>query len=134
MKFLIRLVLLLSFVLNTAYSQEEGGQSDALLQDSIKDVYTVVGIGIGGAVLGLSTLSFAEQPKDKLKNIVIGGAIGVILGVGVVAYKHATKTQTVYEEYSLKDFNTNLRLTWHESNFENYKDPNSPSFTYQFTF
>ncbi len=35
---------------------------------------------LGGAVLGISTLSFYETPQDHLSNVAIGGAIGILLG------------------------------------------------------
>lgn len=36
--------------------------------------------GLGGAVLGISTLSFYDKPQDHLSNVAIGGALGVALG------------------------------------------------------
>lgn len=36
--------------------------------------------GLGGAILGVSTLSFYDKPQDHLSNAVIGGALGVALG------------------------------------------------------
>ncbi|MBN1114815.1 MAG: hypothetical protein JXA66_05705, partial [Oligoflexia bacterium] len=34
--------------------------------------------GLGGAVLGLSTLSFYSEPQDHLRNIAIGGAVALV--------------------------------------------------------
>ena len=67
---------------------QEGG-STGVLGDSLRDLYTVAGVGVAGSVLGLSTLSFVEEPGENLKNIVTGGAIGIILGVGVVKSQSA---------------------------------------------
>ena len=75
---------------------QEGG-STGVLGDSLKDLYTVAGVGVAGSVLGLSTLSFVEEPGENLKNIVTGGAIGIILGVGVVAWRHASRSKDVYD-------------------------------------
>lgn len=47
--------------------------------------------GLGGAVLGLSTLSFYGRPQDHLGNIAIGFAIGVVFGTVYVTYNTATK-------------------------------------------
>jgi len=59
---------------------------------------TIVYSGVGGAVLGLSTLSFVSQPSDHLKNILIGGALGIIVGVGYVAYMAATEPSSPINE------------------------------------
>ncbi len=47
--------------------------------------------GLGGAVLGLSTLSFHGRPQDHLGNIAIGFAVGVVFGTIYVTYNTATK-------------------------------------------
>jgi hypothetical protein len=47
--------------------------------------------GLGGAVLGLSTLSFYGRPQEHLGNIAIGFAIGVVFGTVYVTYNTATK-------------------------------------------
>lgn len=129
MKCYIKILLSLLLIIQTtqSFAKEEG----TVFEDGLKDVYTVFGIGLGGAVLGLSTLSFAEEPKDNLKNIVIGGAIGVIIGVGIVAYSHATKGQAVFREkdafindgqYSTKDrakLLSSVENTYKKSDFLN---------------
>ncbi|MGB0452691.1 MAG: hypothetical protein ACPGJV_03180 [Bacteriovoracaceae bacterium] len=72
--------------------------TDAVLADSLESVYIVGGMMGAGAILGLSTLSFYEEPGDHLKNIVTGGAIGIIIGVGIVGYLQATKSQESVED------------------------------------
>lgn len=47
--------------------------------------------GLGGAVLGLSTLSFYGRPQDHLGNIAIGFAVGVVFGTIYVTYNTATR-------------------------------------------
>ena len=59
-------------------------------------IATVLFAGLGGAVLGLSTLSFYGRPQDKLANIAIGFAGGVILGTTFVTYKAATNPSEFY--------------------------------------
>ena len=42
---------------------------------------TILFAGLGGSILGLSTLSFYGRPQDKLQNIAIGFAVGVIVPI-----------------------------------------------------
>ena len=35
---------------------------------------------LGGAVLGISTLSFYDRPQDHLSNVAVGGTVGAVLG------------------------------------------------------
>lgn len=94
-------------------------QSEDIIGDSIKDITTVAVMGATGAVLGLSTLSFVEEPKDHLKNILIGGALGIIIGVGFVAYNQANQSKQVIRGGamvpSLKDMPTADRKSWHQA-------------------
>ncbi len=46
--------------------------------------------------MGLSTLSFYGRPQDKLSNIVIGFAIGVIGGTIYTTFKVATRPRDYY--------------------------------------
>ncbi len=57
---------------------------------------TIIYAGLGGAVLGLSTLSFYGRPQDKLANIAIGFAVGVIAGTAAVTYTAATNPDEFY--------------------------------------
>jgi hypothetical protein len=61
-----------------------------------KQLATIVYAGLGGAILGLSTLSFYGRPQDKLSNIAIGFAIGVISGTSYVTYKAASNPAEFY--------------------------------------
>jgi hypothetical protein len=52
--------------------------------------------GIGGALLGLSTLSFYSDPSNHVSNITIGLGLGLVGGVSYViveAYKPQTESQ-----------------------------------------
>ncbi len=75
---------------NQAASEEMGGTR--------KQIATIIFAGLAGAVLGLSTLSFYGRPQDKLSNIAIGFAVGVIGGTVYTTYKaiHAP-----YEQYQV---------------------------------
>jgi hypothetical protein len=56
-----------------------------------KQLATIVFSGLGGAVLGLSTLSFYSRPQEKLSNIGIGAAVGIIVGTVYTTYQAATR-------------------------------------------
>jgi len=116
----------------------QGGDED-VLQESLLDITTVVAIGGAGAVLGLSTLSFVEEPKDHLKNILVGGAIGIIIGVGIVAYKQASASKEVFYEGAqvTPDFQTLDRTVWHsqeQKKLLNSTGYNQSQLGYSFTF
>jgi hypothetical protein len=118
----------------------QAGQSDDVLQESLMDMTTVVAIGGAGAILGLSTLSFVEEPKDHLKNILVGGAIGIIVGVGIVAYKQASSSKEIYLDNAAEvtpDFETLDRTVWHnqeQKKLLNSKGWTPSQFGYSFTF
>ena len=95
------------------------GNSEDIIGDSVKDITTVAVMGATGALLGLSTLSFVEEPKDHLKNILVGGALGIIIGVGFVAYNQANQSKQVIRGASvvpnLKEMPTLDRKSWHQA-------------------
>lgn len=113
-------VLSLSTVTNKAYAQ--ANEMDEIVAGTKNDLLVVVGGGLAGAVLGLSTLSFVEEPKNHTRNIIMGASIGIIIGVGYVAMSQATKSQEmIYGEGEAvsfkedqKDFNTYSRFDWHD--------------------
>jgi hypothetical protein len=111
-------------------------QETNLIADTMKDASVIAVAGVGGAILGLSTLSFVDEPQDHLSNIYIGAAIGVIIGVGYVAYSAATKGRNYYyENGAVPDFSTKDRLTWHNQNFWSSKKEQKPTFfDYRLTF
>lgn len=87
-------IVLISIMLCSTQLQAQG--QDDFLDESLSDMYMVVGSGLGGGVLGLSTLSFVEDPSDHLKNILVGASLGIIIGVAVVAYGQANRSQAQY--------------------------------------
>ena len=74
-----------------AFAKEEDGKG-GLVDDSLRDMSVVLGVGAAGAVLGLSTLSFVDVPSQHMKNIAVGGAIGIVVGVAIVIFSQASKT------------------------------------------
>lgn len=99
---MIALVVCLS---SQSLAQSAGGSGAGLGQEKgkglsgpRKQLATIVFAGLGGAILGLSTLSFYGRPQDKLSNIAIGFAFGVIGGTVLVTYKAATNPSELYGE------------------------------------
>ncbi|OUR96385.1 hypothetical protein A9Q84_08515 [Halobacteriovorax marinus] len=121
-----------------AFAQSEN--STDILEESLGDITTVAAMGIGGAILGLSTLSFVEEPKDHLKNVLVGGAMGVILGVGFVAWQQATKSKGSYEDQALKvtpNFGTTQRVAWQQTEIKKVfmsQTKSISNFSYSFSF
>lgn len=123
--------MLLLIVSPVAQAQNADENLDMLVDSTKSDLLVVVGGGLAGAILGLSTLSFVAEPKDHTRNIIMGASIGIIAGVGYVAFSQANKTQELIyggeegmmdEEVMLestKSFNTYARNDWH---FENIGD------------
>lgn len=115
------IIIILMFVFSAA---PHNTQAADIAEDSMKDLGVVLALGGAGAVLGLSTLSFIKVPSKSLRNILVGGAIGIILGVGVVAYSQASKSKGMYETSLIKlpsekylarnkRFSTSFRSQWH---------------------
>jgi hypothetical protein len=95
--------LLLSIVISfyacslpVGYGAEEKGQK-TFVQESLDDVGLITATGLGGALIGLSTLSFKKNPREHLRHILVGGSIGIIVGVAIVAWTKASKSH-MYEE------------------------------------
>jgi hypothetical protein len=70
-------------------------ESTGLIDDSIRDITIVISSGVVGAVLGLSTLSFVDKPSEHLKNVAIGGAVGIVIGVGAVIFNQASRSSAM---------------------------------------
>jgi hypothetical protein len=82
------------------------------IKNTQNDLMIVAAAGAGGAILGLSTLSFVERPSNHIRNVWSGAALGMIAGVILVAYNSAQKGS---EELSASSgFNTLERNSWHE--------------------
>lgn len=108
---------------------EGGDGNDEMVTQTLGDIGIVVGAGAGGALIGLSTLSFYQKPKEHWKNITVGGAIGVIAGVAIVVFLQATKTQDIETEPAEEE----ARNQWHYEN-QKFTKLEMPSFEYSFSF
>jgi len=131
-------LIIFMLTLSTVVSPRVMAQDSTFVDESIGDISTVMAMGAGGAILGLSTLSFVEEPKDHLKNIVVGGSLGIIVGVAIVAWRQATKSKSLYDTNALfnsTNFDTTDRLVWHSSKrVELAPKPMMPHVQYQFSF
>lgn len=134
---LMPLLLLASLMISlpATYAAEE---SSAGPDGPLSDLYIVLGAGSAGAILGLSTLSFEDEPTKNFKNVSMGAALGIILGVGIVIYNQATKTSSTIYSADLKEMSPEVfaQLSKVEFNnktyFESYKQNEWLSFSTSF--
>jgi hypothetical protein len=87
-------ILLATLVSSTAFGQQEVRKKPA---GPRRQLATIVFAGLGGAILGLSTLSFYGRPQEHLGNIAIGFAVGIISGTAYVTFATAT-TRDYYDD------------------------------------
>ena len=117
-------------------AQDRDSQS-GLMDESLADLSLVLGAGAVGAILGLSTLSFVEEPKDHFKNISIGGAIGIVIGVAIAVSGQATKSQSSIAQ-SIAPLNSNSLESLTRIDFSDIKIAKNylvePTVNYQFSF
>lgn len=107
-------------------------QQDDVLANTQDDILMVAAAGAGGAVLGLSTLSFSNEPSKSVSNIWTGAALGIIAGVIYVAYNSAQKSsQDLISKAADQDFSTSSRERWHLSKVSNNQNL-APSFSTEF--
>ena len=122
------LYIVITLLTASAFSARE--DMDILIEDSKSDLMVVGAAGAAGGLLGLSTLSFVDEPTDNTKNILIGASLGIIAGVAWVGLMQAEKTSSYYyggqraNGYSdgggESGFTTYQRNHWHqESHREN---------------
>ena len=79
-------------------SAQSGTSESDVLDNTLTDIYIVTGTTLSGGILGLSTLSFVSDPSANLNHVVVGSALGVILGVAIVAWRQANKSKDYYYE------------------------------------
>lgn len=96
-------IVAIALLIGLSFSNKSFAQSgsSSIADDSLRDAYIVGGCGLAGAILGLSTLSFVEEPKEHTRNILMGAAVGIVAGVAVVAYFQANNSKTIMGESSI---------------------------------
>ena len=112
MKIGIYILLVLTLFSQRVFSKEN------ILESTIetgKSDLAVIGISSGiGTVLGFSSLAFIDTSK-KSTPVLLGAALGGIVGLGIVAWGHANSPKQYYSENP--EFNTELRRDWHEQKY-----------------
>ncbi len=85
--YLVVIVMLLS-------SSDSFAQTDRTVK---RKIAAVLFSSLGGAILGLSTLSFYGEPQQHTENISYGALLGFVAGVGYVVYDSSRPASPVYE-------------------------------------
>lgn len=102
---LLRVFILSALVLTSTFTlapqvhaqQTQVSSSAPEMTGTRKQIATIIFAGLAGAILGLSTLSFYGRPQDKLSNIAVGFAVGVIGGTIYTTYQAATAPYDNYQ-------------------------------------
>ena len=114
-KWLAKIIILQLLTLNLAFAEGE----DDIIKNTQNDIYLVAGAGAGGALLGLSTLSFYDKPSKHIPNIWTGAAIGIIAGVVFVAYSSAQRgSEDLQGSIPSQGFSTSERVVWHSEKID----------------
>ena len=72
-------------------------QTGTQLTGTRKQLATIIFSGLAGAILGLSTLSFYGKPQERLDNIAVGAALGIIGGAIYSTYQVARAPYEMYD-------------------------------------
>ncbi len=129
-KRVVTIVMLSAFLALPSYSQDSGAGVSSTKSGPRKQLSKIFLSGLGGAVLGLSTLSFYGRPQDHMSNIAIGFAIGVVFGTVYVTYDTAKRPKEyVSIGQAINPFvpKDNIRDMMHIS-------PSVPLLTYNYLF
>lgn len=131
---MIRLLLIFSLIFSGSISrsqdQSEEGPTAIEKYGPRRQISTIIYMGLAGAVLGLSTLSFYGRPQDKLSNIPIGFGVGVIVGTVYMTYQAAANPDEFYRQSqqrpNLRDNQPSITMVT-----DSFYRQDSPSFYYQ---
>ena len=88
------LLFVTAFMFVTSISQAQS--SSTSMVGYKRKIATVMFAGLGGAVLGLSTLSFYGEPEEHIGNIWAGLAVGLIGGAVFVSMDSMNTNSTDY--------------------------------------
>jgi len=106
LKILIRALVFVSVLVFLLPSAPAEAQATMSSTTSIRrNIATIIFCGVGGAVLGISTLSFYGDPQNHIENITTGFALGLIGGTAYVTSQVADlskdQAEAVFPEKSL---------------------------------
>jgi len=116
-KWLAGIIILQLLTLNMAFAESD----EEIIKNTQNDIFLVAGAGAGagGAIIGLSTLSFYDKPSKHISNVWTGAAIGIIAGVIFVAYSSAQRgSEDLQGSIPSKGFSTSERVVWHSEKTE----------------
>ena len=125
-------LLAVFFLSPSLWAQEQQNSYSNSGRNFKRGVAAVMFSTIGGAVLGLSTLSFYGKPQEHTDNITVGALIGLVAGVGYVVYdsnRQPTPPPSGNYDFSWQEPDQKFRRT---SLFAKNKEV--PLFKYQFDF
>lgn len=144
LKILIHLLIILSFLVGYqpySYGQtagaEIGTEQPPASASPRKQLATIIFAGLAGSILGLSTLSFYGRPQDKLANIAIGFALGVVGGFIYVTYTAVEDPNRFYGSPGATGANLEsefLRQQNLQQNYRFYSQSNDPVVAYKYNF
>lgn len=80
-----RIMMVVSFLMFMNFSLAHAQTATSQFPNFRKNTATVMFAGLGGAVLGLSTLSFYGEPSEHTGNIWAGLAVGILGGLVYVS-------------------------------------------------
>ncbi len=129
---LVAILALASASVPSAWCQGADAQGELLSQGPKRHISTIVFAGLAGAIMGLSTLSFYGRPQDKLNNIAMGFAVGVIGGAMFTTYKAATEPKDFYGMD--RHDRSAAPLAWQEPVTPEEAQLEEPRVSYSFTF
>ncbi len=89
----------------------------------------IIFAGLAGAILGLSTLSFYGRPQDRLSNVPMGAAAGIIIGTIYTTFKAASEPK---DFYSVRDPQAELWRLADADRRENMTRTPQTKFTFEF--
>lgn len=132
MRVFLSTVLIVSLA-STSFAQQQDDEPKKF--GPRRQLATIIFAGLGGAVLGLSTLSFYGRPQDKLSNIAFGFALGVIGGTIYATYSAAAKPQEFYNQGTFSEENKSNLLTQRQNLLEqDFKGGPVPTLGLQLSF
>ena len=93
------LVLVVSFVCGKSYGSMGASYSKPPTVRS--QVAKILLSSLGGAVLGISTLSFYDRPQDHLSNVALGGTLGALAGTYYVTKESLNYESSIIDQPSI---------------------------------
>ncbi len=133
---MLRILLILTLMLSTqsAFAQQANQDTSVIKKyGPRRQISTIVYMGLAGAVLGLSTLSFYGRPQDHLTNIPLGFGVGVVIGTVYMTYQAAVYPDEFYREVSYQpDFTrqkNEIRMAT-----DLFYEREKPNFSYRWVF